>query len=250
MWQAIYPGEYKEAMRKKRGIIMKKIMVEGIEVKMTRKKIKNINISVRAPDGEVRLSAPLGAKEEEIKRFVLSKIEWIKKHQQEFKNQPAVVEYHYKSGESHYFMGEKYILNIVEIEKTPGTIEIRDGTYIDLSVKKKASKEQKEKKIKEWHRKELKLRIPPLIEKWEKIMGVKVWEFRVKQMKTRWGTCNITARRIWINLELAKKPPHCLEYIVVHEMVHLLEPSHNQRFKAYMDQFLPNWQALKAELNA
>lgn len=101
----------------------------------------------------------------------------------------------------------------------------------------------------EWYRSQLKKLIPPLIEKWEPIMGVEVKEFGVKRMKTRWGTCNPAAKRIWINLELAKKNPICLEYIVVHEMVHLLEGSHNARFKAYMDKFMPSWRAVKAELN-
>lgn len=228
---------------------MKTLIVEDLKVKVTKKKIKNMNLSVHPPYGEVRVSAPTRTTDKVIKAFILSKYTWIKKHQERFKNQETAPDNHYISGEKHLFFGELFKLNIIYIDKNPAKVEIRDATYIDLYVKKDATKEQRAKVLKEWRREELKLRIPPLIEKWERIMGVQVEEFGVKQMKTRWGTCNIAARRIWINLELAKKSPRCLEYIVVHEMVHLLERNHNDKFKAYMDQFLPNWRTIKAEIN-
>lgn len=226
-----------------------KIIVEGIEVIVTKKKIKNINLSVHPPNGQVRVSAPLGTSNETIKALVLSKHSWIKKHQEKFKNRKKVLEKTYVSGEGHMFFGKEYELNIIYIDKNPQEVHLRDEGYMDLYVKKETTMQQKAKLLKEWRRKELKLRIPPLIEKWERVMGVEVEEFGVKQMKTRWGTCNIRARRIWINLELAKKPPACLEYIIVHEMVHLLERNHNDRFKAHMNKFLPNWQAIKDQLN-
>lgn len=183
----------------------------------------------------MRISAPLKTKDIAIKRFVLSKMSWIKKHQKRFEHQEAVLENKYISGETQRFFGNVYELNVIHIEKTPSDVEIRDGRYMDLYVKEETTKEQRAKIIKEWKRKELKRLIPPYIKKWEKVMGVEVEEFGVKQMKTRWGTCNVVARRIWINLELAQKPLSCLEYIVVHEMVHLLERKHNEKFKAYMD---------------
>lgn len=227
---------------------MKKTTIEGIEIKLTKKKIKNLNLSVHPPSGEVRLSVPLRTTNQVIKKFVESKVPWIRKHQEKFKNHKPPVEYHYITGESHYFMGKPYKLNVIYIDKNPSKVQLRDRS-LDMYVKEEMTKEKRAKLLQKWRRQELKMLIPPLIEKWEKVMGVKVHEFGVKQMKTRWGTCNIGAQRIWINLELAKKPPQCLEYIVVHEMVHLLERNHNDKFKAYMDQFLPNWESIQARLN-
>ncbi|NLI89116.1 MAG: M48 family metallopeptidase [Epulopiscium sp.] len=229
---------------------MKKIIVKDIEIHLRRKKVKNLNLSVHPPRGEVRLSVPYNTSDDTIREFVLSKASWIKKHQDRFKNQEIVGVNKYISGESHYFLGKKYILNIIYIDKNPAKVEIKDDAYINIYIKKEASIEKRAKLLKEWYRKELKLLIPPLIKKWEKIMKVSVNEFGVKQMKTRWGTCNIRDKRIWINLELAKKTPECLEYIVVHEMVHLLERDHNDKFKAHMDKFLPNWRSIQAKLNS
>lgn len=231
-------------------LMMEKLIIEDIEINIRRKKIKNINLSVHPPNGEVRISAPLKTTDKAIKAFVISKLPWIKKHQKRFKYQEKTIDNQYVSGESLLFFGEEYKINIIYMDKNPAKVELRDSSYIDLYVKEEMTKEQRAKVIKEWRRKELKRRIPSLIAKWEEIMGVEVEEFGVKQMKTRWGTCNVVARRIWINLELAKKSPACLEYIVVHEMVHLLERSHNENFQAYMDRFLPNWKTTKAELNA
>lgn len=152
------------------------------------------------------------------------------------------------SGESHYFLGTSYLLNVVETTKKQHA-EIRISKYIDLYVRPDCSKEKREKVLSEWYRENLKSIIPEYIIKWEKVMGVKVNDFGIKLMKTRWGTCNVRDKRIWINLELAKKNPRCIEYVVVHEMVHLLERSHNDIFKGYMSKFLPNWKSIKDELN-
>lgn len=141
------------------------------------------------------------------------------------------------------------MLNVIYTNERKQGVEIRNKKYIDLYVRENTPKYLRERVIMEWYRNRLKELIPPLISKWEPVMGVKVNEFGVKMMKTRWGTCNPSARRIWVSLELAKKSPICLEYIVVHEMVHLLERTHNERFTAYMDRFIPNWRAVKAELN-
>ncbi len=229
---------------------MKKIIIDDIEIKITRKQVKNINLSVHPPEGHVRVSAPYGVADETIGQFLLSKIKWIKKNQKRCKNQRKRPKLEYIEGENHYFLGHGYQLNIIYISKNPAQVKLRDDVSIDLYVKKDASKQAKEKLLKEWYRQQLKKLIPPLIKKWEPVIDVKVTEFGVKQMKTRWGTCNTRAKRIWINLELAKKSPHFLEYIVVHEMVHLREASHNHRFKAYMDEFLPDWPQIQEELNA
>ena len=128
-------------------------------------------------------------------------------------------------------------------------VVIRHNTHIDLYVRLGSSEEKRQQVITEWYRQQLKARIPALIDKWQPIIGVEVSDWGIKQMKTKWGTCNITARRIWLNLDLAQKPEHCLEYIIAHEMVHLLERHHNDKFTAYMDRFLPQWRSYRDELN-
>lgn len=212
---------------------MERIVVHGIDIELIKKNIKNVYISVHPPGGNVKVS----------------KLSWIKKQQQKFINQERQPERDYVSGESHYFLGQRYLLNVIYTNERKQGVEIRNKKYIDLYVRENTPKYLRERVIMEWYRNRLKELIPPLISKWEPVMGVKVNEFGVKMMKTRWGTCNPSARRIWVNLELAKKSPICLEYIVVHEMVHLLERTHNERFTAYMDRFIPNWRAVKAELN-
>ena len=228
---------------------MEKIIINDIEIELTKKNIKNLYLSVHPPDGRVKISAPCRMDMDSIRLFVISKISWIKRQQSKFKNQERQPEREYVSGESHYFLGQRYLLNVIYTNKRKQGVEVRNKKYIDLYVRENAPKHIRERVMIEWYRKQLKELIPPLIAKWEPIIGVKVKEFGVKRMKTCWGTCNPKAKRIWINLELAKKSPTCLEYVVVHEMVHLLERHHNERFKAYMDKFIPNWRAVKAELN-
>jgi len=154
----------------------------------------------------------------------------------------------FRDRESHYFQGRRYLLRVKEVEAVP-KIEIKTKTYIDLSVRPNTTTEQRLIILNEWYRKQLKALIPELISKWEKKIGVSVSDWGVKQMKTKWGTCNIEEKRIWINLELAKKPLNCLEYIIVHELIHLLERHHNDRFLFLMEKHLPNWKFLKEELN-
>lgn len=228
---------------------MEKIVVNDIEIELTKKDIKNIHLSVHPPDGKVKISAPKKMGDDAIRLFAISNLSWIKKQKSKFINQERQTEREYVSGESHYFLGQRYLLNVVYTNKRRQGVEIRNKKYIDLYVRENCPIYLRERVMTEWYRKELKKLIPSLIEKWEPIMGVQVNEFGVKIMKTRWGTCNPTAKRIWINLELAKKNPICLEYIIIHEMVHLLERHHNDRFKAYMDKFMPNWRSIKAELN-
>ncbi len=224
------------------------VKVGNIDVEVTRKNIKNIRLSVYSLDGRVKLSIPENMDDKAAKDFVESKLSWIIKQKKKFSLQEKPKEKEYVSGENHYFFGNEYLLNIVE---TTGKqhVEVRNNKYMDLYVRPGSTKEKREKIMKEWYRHNLKTIIPGYIEKWEKIMNITVKEWGVKQMKTRWGTCNIRDKRIWINLELAKKNLHCLEYIVVHEMVHLLERYHNERFKSYMNKFLPNWESIRDELN-
>ena len=223
------------------------ITIENIDIELIRKNIKNIHLSVHPPDGRVRLSVPKRMDDDAVRTFVISKLSWINKHKKKYSLQERQAEIEFLSGESHYFLGSRYILNIIE---TTGKqrVQLRDDKYIDLYVRENSTKEKREKIMLEWYRQKLKMLIPGYIEKWENIIGVRVNDWGVKLMKTRWGTCNIRDKRIWINLELAKKNVTCLEYIVVHEMVHLLERYHNDVFKGYMSEFLPNWKSIKEEL--
>lgn len=228
---------------------MTKLIIDDIEIEITKKNIKNIHLSVHPPNGEVRISAPKMMADDAIRLFAVSKIPWIKKQQAKFENQERIPELEYVSGESHYYFGERYLLNVIYGSSNKSKVKIRNKKYIELYVKEGSSKEKREGIMKEWYRKELKSIIPFIINKWEKIMELTVEEWGVKQMKTRWGTCNPNAKRIWLNLELAKKSPRCLEYIIVHEMAHLLERGHGERFKAIMDKHYPNWRNVKKELN-
>lgn len=227
---------------------MYQISVGSLQVDVVRKEIKNLHLAVYPPEGRVRIATPINTDDDAVRLFVISKMGWIKKHIEQFQKQERQTERHYISGESHYFRGQRYLLKVIEHAHPPKVV-IRNKKYIDLYVRPNSTIEQRGKVLTEWYRAELKIAIPPMIEKWEQIMNVKVNDWRVKLMKVKWGTCNIAQKRIWLNLELAKKPQRSLEYIIVHEMTHLLERHHNARFKAYMDKFLPNWRSLREELN-
>lgn len=227
---------------------MSTIKVSNIDIEIIKKKIKNIHLSVHPPNGRVRLAVPEKMDDEAIRIFAISKLSWIKKQKSKFHLQERLTPREFLSGESHYFLGTRYLLNVLE---TSGKqyVELKNNKEINLYARPNSSKEKREKIMIEWYREQLKSIIPEYIEKWEPKMGVKVGDWGVKLMKTKWGSCNIQKKRIWLNLELAKKNPRLIEYIVVHEMVHLLERKHNDRFIGYMDKFLPNWKGMKAELN-
>jgi predicted metal-dependent hydrolase len=223
--------------------------VHGIDVETVKKDIKNIHVGVYPPNGRVRVAAPLKTTDETIKQIVLSKLYWIKKQQQKFNNQERQTKREYVSGESHYFMGNRYRLNVSHTDSRP-RIEIKRKTRIDMYIKPQATRESKEKLIDDFYRQELKKQIPNLLNRWEKITGLKVKEVKIKKMKTKWGTYNSGRQRIWLNLELAKKPQRCLEYVLVHEMIHLIEKNHTEKFTAKLKEFLPNWMQTKVELNS
>lgn len=227
---------------------MHQIIVGNLVVDVVRKKIKNVHLAVYPPDGRVRVAAPLRIDDEAVRLMVISRFAWIKKHQTKFQNQNRQTPREYVSGESHYFKGERYLLEVI-YEDAPPRVAMHTKRYLTLYARPHSDQNQRAKILTEWYRQQLKAEIPTLLEKWLPIMGVSVQDWGVKQMKTKWGTCNIAARRIWLNLELIKKPAHCLEYVLVHELVHLLERNHNARFRAYMDKFLPQWEFFKSELN-
>lgn len=227
---------------------MHQIKVSNFMIDVVRKNIKNMHLAVYPPTGRVRIAAPLRIEDEAIRLFAVSKLGWIKKNQRNFASQERQSPRTFEERESHYFQGKRYLLRVIEENNSPKVV-VKGKTYIDLYVRPGTSVEQRQSIMNKWYRQVLKSLIDPLIKKWEQNIGVSVEDWQVKLMKTKWGTCNIEAKRIWLNLELAKKPIHCLEYIIVHEMIHLLERHHNDNFMAYMDKFLPNWRQLKAELN-
>lgn len=222
-------------------------LVAGLEVNVLRKNVKNLNLRVYPAEKKVRVSVPRHIADRAVAQFIEEKLPWIKKHLANFQKKPKRVSPEFLSGEKHWVWGKELDLHIIEKNKPP-KVYIHESTLI-LQVRPKSTQAKKASVLKEWYRVQLKKEIPKLIEKWEPEMRVKVNEFGVKQMKTRWGTCNIQAQRIWLNLELAKKRPELLEYVVVHEMVHLLERLHNKRFYKFMSLYLPNWKSLKNELN-
>jgi predicted metal-dependent hydrolase len=225
------------------------IKVSGIEVQVVRKGIKNLHLGVYPPDGRVRVAVPEHVTDDNIRLAVVSKLGWIKRQQKDFKNQSRQSERQYISGESHFVFGKSYRLQLLEREGKPEVSRLNSGK-LKLYVRPGATIEIKEKVMNAWYREELKKVIPELLKKWEPIVGKRVKDWGVRKMKTKWGSCNTEAHRIWLNLELAKKPPECLEYILVHELTHLHERNHNQRFKELLDQYLPNWRISKKALNS
>ena len=227
---------------------MRQITVRDIKIDVIKKDIKNLHLAVYPPTGRVRIATPFEVDDEQIRLFAVSKLGWIKKHRKNFAEQLRQTKREYISGESHYFEGRRYLLNVI-YQKGKPNVKIRNKTHIDLYVRENSTIEQREKVLTEWYREHLKERIPPLVEKWQKKIGVELNEWQVKKMRTKWGTCNTTAKRVWFNLELAKKPNYCLEYIVVHELVHFIERHHNDRYVSLMNKFLPNWRIYRDELN-
>lgn len=218
-----------------------------ITVDVVQKNIKNLHLSVYPPKGRVTIAAPLRMDLDTIRIFAISKLGWIKKQQTKLRNQKRESPREFVTRESHYYLDKRYLLKVIEIDSKP-SVTIKHDKLI-LQVRPGATAEQKKIILQEWYRERLKELVPRYIDKWERKMQVKVSEFGIKKMKTKWGTCNRDAKRIWINLELAKKPLQCLEYIIVHEMVHLLERNHNDRFIAYMNKLMPRWRVYKEELN-
>jgi len=224
------------------------ITVQNLVVDVVRKDIKNLHLAVYPPAGRIRVAAPLRVNDEAVRLFTISRLGWIKRQQAKFESQERQSEREFVSGESHYYQGNRYLLNVVYRKGTP-TVVPRNNKMLDMFVRVESDAVERERVLTTWYRRRLKEEITPLITKWEVIIGVKAAEWGVKQMKTKWGTCNIEAQRIWLNLELIKKPVHCLEYIIVHELVHLLERHHNEQFIAYINRFMPLWRHYREELN-
>lgn len=226
---------------------MDQIKLGDITVEVEMKDIKNVHLSVYPPKGRVRIAAPIRMDLDTIRIYAISKLSWIKKQQIKFKEQVREKPREYLNRESHYYFGIRYLLKVIERD-VPPVVSIKHKS-IELQIRPGTDAKKRHAIMEEWYRAQLKEIVPAYIHKWEKKMGVSLNEFAIKKMKTKWGTCNREAGRIWLNLELAKKPYHCIEYIIVHEMVHLLERNHNDKFIGYMNHYLPEWKHLKSELN-
>lgn len=224
-----------------------RIDLGDIAISVVKKDIKNIHLSVYPPAGAVRISAPLRMSIDTIRVFAISKLGWVKQQQKKLCAQERETPREYLDRESHYLWGRRYLLKVIE-KDAPPCAELKHSR-IGLQVRPRASDETKAAILDEWYRQQLKAAVPKLIAKWERHLGVRVGRFYVQRMKTRWGSCNTLAGSIRLNTELAKKPKECLEYIVVHEMVHLLEPTHNRRFVELMNRFMPKSKFYRDELN-
>lgn len=226
---------------------MQQIMLGDICIDVVHKDIKNLHLSVYPPSGRVRISAPLRMDTDTIRVFTVSKIGWIRKQQAKLLGQEREAPREYINRESHYYLGKRFLLKVVE-HNAPPKVVLKHNT-IELYVRENTSSDKNKAVLENWYRQRLKEMVPGMIAQYENKLKVNVAELAIKKMKTRWGTCNRNAGRIWLNLELAKKPLHCIEYIIVHEMAHLLERRHDEVFISHMDKFLPKWRFYKEELN-
>lgn len=223
--------------------------VSGIPVTVARKAIKNLHLGVYPPDGRVRVAVPLAVSDAAVRVAVIGKLRWIRRQQAAFKHQARETEREMVSGENHFYLGRRYRLRVCETKGKAGVVLRRNG-ILELHVRASQTAEQRERVLWRWYREQLEALVPPLLEKWEKRLGVKAATWSVRKMKTKWGSCNARAGNIWLNRDLIKKPPECLEYLVVHELVHLTVRNHDERFFALMDRHLPRWKSIKKLLNA
>jgi len=223
------------------------LTVAGLGVDVTYKEIKNLHISVHPPMGRVRVAAPRRMDEDTVRRAIAQRLPWIRKQRAQLQSAKRQTKRAMLSGESHYVWGQRYRL---DVSRTSGNHRVEPvGTTLWVVASEGATAEERFGVLDRWYRRELKAAIPPLLEKWQPLLGVKVSRFVVRRMKTKWGTCVPASATIWLNPELAKKNPRCLEYLVVHELVHLHERTHNERFIELMEAHLPDWRARRDELN-
>lgn len=223
--------------------------ISGMNIEVVRKRIKNLHVGVYPPNGRIRVAAPVQLSDEAVRLAVVTRIRWIRKQQRRFAEQQRQSEREMVSGESHYFEGRRYRLRVEELAAPPQVVTSSGGILV-LRVRPGSDREKREAVLYEWYRSELKERIPGLLAEWEPRLGVQASEVRTRRMRTRWGSCSIEKQRIWLNVELMKKPSSCLEYVLVHELLHLLERNHTAKFSALMGLHLPDWRARRDELNS
>lgn len=226
----------------------RRIRVNGLPVNIVRKAIKNLHLGVYPPDGRVRVAAPLLVSDEAVRLAIVDKLGWIKRQQARFEAQPRQGKREMINGESHYFLGTRYRLRLVE-HNGAAKVLIRNTATLEIHARSASSTRCRERVLQDWYRQQLNELVPPLIEKWQEILEVECAGWRIRRMKTKWGTCSTETGRISLNLELAKKPIQCLEYIIAHELVHLIERRHNDLFVALMNEHLPQWRLHRQLLN-
>lgn len=224
------------------------ITIDDVSVEVVRKRVKRINIRVYPPDGRVRVSAPLRMAEETVRLALTARLGWIRGHRLRLAERPRPVVQRYESGESHPVEGRRFTLRVVEVSARPQVTLV--GDTLELRVRPGTGVAKRAALLDGWYRSRLNERVAPLVAEWQRRMGVSAAEVRVRRMKTLWGSCNTRDRRIWLNVELIRRPPRSLEYVLVHELAHLIERSHGARFQRVMDRFLPDWRERRAELNA
>lgn len=225
---------------------MAEVTIGNITLDLQRKEIKNLHISVLPPEGKVRVSAPLKLSDTAIRMAVVKRLAWIRQQQADFAAQPRQSEREMCTGETHYLWGRGYRLDVVQAPVS--SVKLKAGKIV-LCSREGITPEKRQMILQDWYRAILRKRVEPLIQQWQERIGVTASFVGIKRMKTKWGSCNPSTGRIWLNLELVKKPPECLEFIIVHELVHLLERHHNERFKALMQQHLPKWPEYRRTLN-
>lgn len=224
------------------------VKVSDISAEVEWKAIKNVHLTVYPPDARIHVSAPQSMPEDAVRLFLLTKLPWIKSRVSEIVNQSRQTPREYVSGENHFYKGQRYRLKVIYSNK-PAKVEVQGNECIVLYARNGSLPERRAEILREWYRNELKSILPPLISKWKETLGVKANKWEVKQMKTLWGSCNHRTHNIIFNLELIKKPLHCIEYIVVHELLHIKVRLHDEEYTSLLSHYLPNWQQTRDELN-
>ncbi|MEI6132199.1 MAG: SprT family zinc-dependent metalloprotease [Bacillota bacterium] len=222
------------------------MFIAGMEVEVVKKKIKNMHLYVLPPDGSLRVTVPHKVREDQLRAFVESRLDWIHKHQSKLKQIAVSAPKSFATGETIRLWGNDFVLMVLENAAKKDVFI--DGNTVFLSVPAGWEFERRETLINDFYREQLGYELPAMIKEWEERLGVSVREWCVRNMKTRWGTCNIRKRRITFNLQLAKKGLDCLEYVVVHELAHLIVSNHSKEFKDVLSRHLPNWKLMKNKL--
>lgn len=225
------------------------LTIRGLKVDVVRKDIKNLHLGVYPPDGRVRVAAPPHVSDDAVRLAVIGKLGWIRRQREKFANQSRQTEREAVTGESHYLFGRRYRLSVIDGEGRQRVV-LRTKTKMELHVRPGATTQQRLAVLDGWYRRLLRGTLEPMLTGWQATIGVTPVFWGIKRMKTKWGACNHDDRRVWLNSELAKKPIGCIEYIVVHELVHLIEPTHSRRFVELMDRFLPDWRSRRAQLSS
>lgn len=221
--------------------------IEGVNLQLTRKRVKHLRLVVSPPDGRVRVSVPAHLPEQHVRAFLRARLDWIREKQALYAAYEAPAAPEFVTGERHFYLGQPHRLTVVE---RPGPQQVvREALELTMSVRPGTGSGKRRRLLDDCYRAALKARVPGLLEKWQPVIGKSAAQWGIRKMRTRWGSCNIVKRRIWLSLELAKRPHDAIEYVLVHELVHLLEAGHNARFRAYMDELLPDWRLRKQFLN-